>query len=497
MTTMLAKAARSGLLAVAIFCAAAVPARAQPAAVGEGSFARTVAISLPEAVALMLRDNRGVRSVLLSRAVDDFNLRVAEDQFNPQFSLSASTGYSRPQRAPGDASPRSTLSAGWSPSVSLALPYGTQISASASGGFSRDRDSTRFDQGIDLGILQPLLRGAGSDIATASLEIARINRRIQALSTESAITGNIVLAIQSYRSLMQTREQMRIAEDSVRRAIDLMEVNRQLVAAGRLAEVEIVQSEANVARQELSLLSARNSLDAARLDLLQILALDTAFGLTPTETLATERREVDLRQALQTARQYRPDFRQAQLQVEIAGINLRLAEDGLRWELNAIAVTSVNSSDRGFGSTLRRAVRTEPAFAFGLELRIPLSNLSDQARAFAARVSLQQQELSLRDLEQRIEAQVRNALRRVEIGWRSQQLAEQSVRLSEQKLDIERQRLRAGRSSNFQVVTFEDDLVRARTDLLSARIGYLNALTALDDVLGITLRTWGVRLEAL
>ncbi|MTV29245.1 hypothetical protein FTX61_28340 [Nitriliruptoraceae bacterium ZYF776] len=83
------------------------------------------------------------------------------------------------------------------------------------------------------------------------------------------------------------------------------------------------------------------------------------------------------------------------------------------------------------------------------------------------------------------------------MSWRAQRLAEQSVLLSEQKLDIERQRLRAGRSTNFQVVSFEDDLVRTRTDLLSARISYLNALTNLDDVLGVTLQTWGVRLDAM
>ncbi|BBK30954.1 outer membrane protein TolC [Stella humosa] len=463
-----------------------------------GAFAQTKSISLPEAVALMLRDNRTVRSVLLSRIVDDFNLRVAEDEFNPQFGLAATAGANRAQRAPGDPRQKVTVLGSWTPSVSLALPYGTQMRASASGSFLKLGDGgTTYDQSVDLTILQPLLRGAGSDVATASLEISRINRRIQTLGTERSVTGAIVLAIQSYRSLMQAGEQVKIAEDSLRRAVELMGVNRQLVAAGRLPAVEIVQSEANVARQELSLLSARNSLDAARLDLLQILALDVAIGLTPTETLTAQEVRIDLAKALEIARANRTDYRQAFLLVDVARINLRLAEDGLRWELNAVGNLSTSSSDRTLLSTFRRAGRIEPAVGIGLELRIPISNLSDQARAVSARIGLQQQELSLRDLEQRLEVQVRNALRQVEISWQQQRLAQQSVALSEQKLDIERQRLRAGRSSNFQVVTFEDDLVRTRTELLSARIGYLNALTALDDVLGVTLQTWGVRLEAM
>lgn len=489
------------LLLAALLALPGQAARAQvpsPPGTYGGAFAETKRISLSEAVALMLRDNRTVRSVLLSRIVDDFNLRVAEDQFNPQYSLAASVGRNQPQRGPGDPRARGTLAGGWTPSVSLALPYGTQIQATARGGFARrEGGSTSFDQALDLTVLQPLLRGAGSDIATASLEISRISRRVQALGTERSVVSSIVLAIQSYRSLMQSMEQVRIAEDSLRRAVDLMGVNRQLVTAGRLAAVEIVQSEANVARQELSLLTARNALDAARLDLLQILALDVGIGLTPTETLTAEPLKLELARALETARANRSDYRQANLLVEIARLNLNLAEDGLRWELNAIANLSTTATDRTFTSTLRRFGRTEPGLGFGLELRIPISNLSDQARAVSARIALQQQELALRDLDQRLEVQVRNGLRQVDISWQSLRLAEQAVRLSEQKLDIERQRLRAGRSTNFQVVTFEDDLVRTRTELLSSRIGYLNALTSLDDVLGTTLQTWGVRLEAM
>src|SRR5690606_3387636 len=111
----------------------------------------------------------------------------------------------------------------------------------------------------------------------------------------------------------------------------------------------------------------------------------------------------------------------------------------------------------------RRAGRTQPGTGIGLELRIPISNLSDQQRAVASRVAVRQQELAIADLEQRLEVQVRNALRTLDTTWRAMQLAEQSVDLSQRKLEIERLRLRAGRSSNFQVVTFEDDLVRART----------------------------------
>ncbi|MCC7276330.1 MAG: TolC family protein [Alphaproteobacteria bacterium] len=497
---MIARTVIAAALLWSALLGATTPATAQNSGPPGGAsiFARTTSLSLSEAVALMLRDNRTVRSALLNRIVDDFSLRVAEDQFNPQFDFSAAVSRSRPQRGPGEPSVSSTMLGSWQPRVTLLLPYGTQLEATARGAATRvDGSGTVIDQRLDLSIVQPLLRGGGRDVTTATLEIARVNRKVQAFGLERSVSGSIVLAIQSYRTLMQAGEQVRIAEDSLRRARDLVEVNRQLVSAGRLAAVEIVQSEANVARQELAVLQARNTLDGARLDLLQILALDVNIGLVPTERLTAERVHLEVPKALETARANRTDYRQALLLLDVAKLNLLLAKDGLRWELNAVGSLSVSAADRSVTELLRRAGRTQPGTGIGLELRIPISNLSDQQRAVASRVAVRQQELAIADLEQRLEVQVRNALRTLDTTWRAMQLAEQSVDLSQRKLEIERLRLRAGRSSNFQVVTFEDDLVRARTDLLSARISYLNALTNADDVLGTTLRTWGVQVEAL
>jgi outer membrane protein TolC len=66
--------------------------------------------------------------------------------------------------------------------------------------------------------------------------------------------------------------------------------------------------------------------------------------------------------------------------------------------------------------------------------------------------------------------------------------------LSEKKVEIETEKLKAGRSTNFQLVSFQNDLVNAQNGELAAITTYLNALTSLDRTLGITLDKWGVSL---
>lgn len=53
----------------------------------------------------------------------------------------------------------------------------------------------------------------------------------------------------------------------------------------------------------------------------------------------------------------------------------------------------------------------------------------------------------------------------------------------------------AGRSSNFQVLSFEGDLRYAQSTRLDALLDYLEAQVVLDQVLGATLDSWNVALN--
>jgi outer membrane protein TolC len=114
-----------------------------------------------------------------------------------------------------------------------------------------------------------------------------------------------------------------------------------------------------------------------------------------------------------------------------------------------------------------------------------------------ARVDLENNRLRFDELKDSIETSVRNAVRNAEVSYRQLELARQARELSRQKLEIEQEKLKTGRSTNFQLVNFQNDLTSSEINELSAMIRYLNALTDLDLTLGTTLVTWGVEVEAI
>ena len=68
--------------------------------------------------------------------------------------------------------------------------------------------------------------------------------------------------------------------------------------------------------------------------------------------------------------------------------------------------------------------------------------------------------------------------------------------LSKRKLAIENDKLNAGRSSNFQIISFEVDLRAAQDANLSAKISYLDARAQLDLMSGVMLENWEISLES-
>jgi len=165
-----------------------------------------------------------------------------------------------------------------------------------------------------------------------------------------------------------------IRRSAYERSVELLEINRALIAAGRMAEVELVQAQASLKSQELAVVTAENSLEEARLALLQLLTLDKSTAL---ETVAEARADVRppaLAEALELAFASRPDFLQARLSLEAAERSLFLAKNNALWDLSADfgmtrSVTGTTWSDSVSQSDLYRT--SDAAWYGALRLGIP------------------------------------------------------------------------------------------------------------------------------
>ncbi|MBA1429709.1 TolC family protein [Pseudomonas orientalis] len=449
--------------------------------------AQVTTLTLGDAVYLGLRNNPAIRSAYLQRVAQKFDLRVAEDVFNPKLTLYS---YYRGTRGSQDNARNANLA----PSTSLLGEYGTRLSMAWTQQLNNaDRAGRYRSDGLDLAIIQPLMRGAGWDATTAPLRLSRLAEQANRLNLKATVAQTISQIIATYRELLRAQEQQVIVQDALKRSNTLLEVNKALISAGRMAEFEIVQTEADIATQQLGVEEAQNQLDTSRLALLRLLALDLSTPIRATEALEARAMEIDKRQAFNLAQTQQPEYLAALLGSQRADLNLVIAKDSGRWQVDLVAganqVRDANDSENG-----RTHNRNWDSYA-GVQVQIPIGDISTRQAEVRARVDVEDQEIRITDARQELERAVNDVVRDLGTRWRQYEIAQRAVELSRRKIEIEREKLSAGRSTNFQVLSFETDLRNAENARLNALIAYLNAQTQLDLTLGMTLESWEIALN--
>lgn len=438
-------------------------------------------LTLDEAVALALRANRGIRSAYLQRAVQRFDLRVAERAFVPRGEIGVEVGQ---RRSDGDTRGETVIR----PSASWRTPLGGTVSFNWARADPLKGEGSEYETaGVSLS--QPLLRGAGLAVNMAPIRIARLQEEINRLQLEATVAGTVSAVITSYRGLIQAQEQVRLAEESLERTRALLETNRALIQAGRMAETDIVQTESGVANQEVAVLQSRQQVVSAQLALLQLLALASRTNVVAVDPMQAAHVDVDLERAMETAFASRIDLLAQRKSLEQMRQSMIVARNQRLWDMSLVASATRDDGPRFWGRY------DETDTTVGLRLNIPIGDLSRRQNWLAAETGVQTAELAFEEMKQSVESQVLDAVQSVEASWRQVEAARRARSLSERALEIGQERLRFGRASNFEVLSLQSDLRAADAQALSANIAYLNALTALDQQIGSTLETWRISLN--
>ena len=274
---------------------------------------------------------------------------------------------------------------------------------------------------------------------------------------------------------------------ALERSRELLDTNQFLIEAGRMAAADIVQTQSDVANQEVGLLETERALTAARAQLLGLLALEPNTPIRAIDPVEAVPLQIDEDAAVASAMATRRDIRVQRLGLEQAEISEKLARNSRLWDVSIVAGYDRFSTDGVPGDLSSHSV--------GVQLSVPIGDFSGRRNVMASQASLHAAQLRFDGNMERIERSIRDAVAEVSSRWRQFEAALRAKDLAAQSLELHNERLQAGRASNFEVVALQSTLRNADAQALSARIAYANAVTALDQQLGRTLETWQISLE--
>lgn len=453
-------------------------------------------LTLNDAILLALRFNPQVQNAQIQRISDKFALKVAENNFELQYALTgdAENDYSKVTNLSS-----TTNTAQLTPGVSKNGVYGTQYNLQ----MNNTVTDGVYNPGINLAITQPLMRGFGKDVATASLYTAKENEKINKLNLRSQLIQTVVSVITAYRQLVADQNNVMIDKLSMDDYQQTVTMDKALIKAGRIAPTEVVQAEADFAQAKLTMRNDQNKAITDKINLINVIGLppNTKFSV-PTDITIGNKDTLKTTQAYKTALANSISYLSQIEQVKIDQRQLLVDKDANRTQLDLAVNVSKNNPSQTVVTDSENDNQVETYIdnnntnrSIQLNFDMPIDDYQLKQAIVDDQVNLQQDNIIMKNQARQLQLVIMQDLQTVEADYANIQLAKQTLDLQQKNQVMLQAKLEYGLVSTFEVTEKQKDLDRARVQYIQQKINYLDAITQLYSDMGTTLDKWNIKVR--
>ncbi len=493
----------------------------------------SVPLSLCDATRMALAKNHDIAIERESFRIAGASLARADGSYDPNFRLDASyrdhtdalnsalSGAIAPALGPSFTNLASSVS------LSQLLPTGGTVAVT--GLLGKDTAESFFalltpayNTGFSIDLRQPLLQGLGIDPARRAIRIAKLDKDRSVASLRRTVSDTVAEVERAYWRLVAARRTVDVARKSVALAEQQKADTKVRIDAGVRPESDLAEPVAEVERRKGELFSAQELAKQSELALKLLVLGDAGDPLwdrtvEPTDSPEAERKSVDLDAALAEAEQRRPELKDASLLVARQDVEIEAAKERVKPQLDLVAsygrrglagtanpdiisigglpITVPEPLIGSLGTSFGTIASNEFPDAFvGLALALPIGTRSARADAVIAEARKRQLATSYDQTRERVAVEVRNAILGLDTAAQRIEAARAGLAAARTQLEAETDRFAVGLSTNFFVLTRQNDLARAEVTETSALTDYRIALTALARSTGTLLEERGIRI---
>lgn len=439
-------------------------------------------LTLNDAVLLAIRNNPDIRSKRLQRVIDKYALDVARWNFHPQYKLTGTATYKYKAR------PTYTSN----PEISLNTPAGTTLTTTLENQLYTDTAKPT----INLKATQPLLRGFGTTIATATLNDALDQEIINQWALKTTLMDTIVSVVKAYHLLVKDYSNLITQKQALARSENDLKNAELKVKHGKLAPKELVQQKSQAASQKVAVITAQNTIDTDLQALLTLLGLNPKANISINKSISIRNLKVpNQEKSIKLALANNVDYQSSIISLKKTKRALLVAKDNQRWKLDL----SVEGKVFGKASPIQVQTGEAPPYTqtdqyptVTLDLDIPVHDLSLKKTLEDATIGLQQAKIDLAEKKRQLVSDVIKAIQDIISQQQQIKEAKQAVYFAQDSLDTAQIKLNYGKTTVFEVTQLQDTLTTDQLNLTTEQIGYLDTLADFEKTLGVTLDKWGI-----
>jgi outer membrane protein len=428
------------------------------------------------------------------------------------------------------------------------FPTGTQFQA----GMTNNRTSSNFgffnlynpylQSALTVTITQPLLRGFGTLPNTRLIIEAKRTIKVGLAQLEQQVIATTTQVSNDYWELVYARENVKVEEAALGVSQRLYEENARRLEIGTLSSLDVLTAQSQLASDKQALVQAQSVQLQDETTLLNDITRNPLDGpllraeiipATPISTPDTGG-NIQIEEAVREAWQKRPELKQAALNLENAGTDVKATKNELLPSVNifgeyiasglggvqtsttttptgaflpglpvvnsagtpqnnlfesaAVTTSSQVVFPGGAGQDLGRVFRGNySTFEGGINFTLPIRNRAAQADNAQALLNERQQKTQYRQQQNAIFVSVRNALIALQEDRASVAAAEEARKLAVQTFEDEQEKYRLGASTSYNVVLRSRDVTTAEGVELRDRINLLEDELKFNQAMGRTL----------
>jgi outer membrane protein len=517
-------------------------------------------ITLNEAIAFALANNKDINASRIDVEMARFDLNGAKGAYDPKVSLESF--YERSETAVGSVIGGSA--SGKLTSTNAANRAQVSGNSPLAGGvyqidFSSSRQTTdnqfaslnpQYPSGLTLSYTQPLLKGLKTDDNRRRIEIARKNLSLTDSQFRQRAIEVITRVQQAYWDLVFALKNLQVQNDAVTQARAQLESNRRQVEQGTLAPIDIVSAEAQVTLFEQDVYVAQEGVTRAENNLKLLMLPERTVqlwtkALLPTTPVDLDAPRVELNEAVTLALANRPELEQVAKTAEINKVNQKYFNDQLKPQIDLFGVyTSAGLAgtvaDRGpnpftagtialterinqlsqlaglpvlppaqsFGAIPPLLVGGQgqsfsnlfgfnfPTARVGIRFSLPVGNRTAKANLGHSLAEGRKIQNQRQQLEQSIEADVRNTLQAVRSAQARLVSATASREATEKQSESEQRKFQTGLSTVFLVLQRQQELIAARGREVQAQTDLNKAIADFQRATGSTFKAHNITVKS-
>jgi HAE1 family hydrophobic/amphiphilic exporter-1 len=490
-------------------------------------------LTLAEATSRALAKNHSIRVERENVAAADARARGSLGAYDVQLSVDVNARHHRdpvnslfsgaPSGSPAPSQNRFTST------VSLAQRFRTGAIATASTSVTREGTDGMFSpfapaytSSLGVDVQQPLLRNRAIDPSRTTLLVTALDRDRSSAALASQALETVADVEQAYWGLVAARRELDVRRGNLALAEQQRIDTQSRIEAKTVAISDLAQPTAEVERRRGELLSAQESVVRAEraLKLLIIDSLDDpvwAESLVPTDSPDTPLLPVDIAGALAAAKRSRPEIAELNAAGSQQDLQIRLSRDQLKPRMDLVASYTIRglagelestglpfnipvslpaSLSGGLGNSWSNLFNQKfPDLVVGVSFDVPIGRREARAEIAAAEADRRRIATTMAGAQERIAAEVLNAATALETAAGRIQAARAGLAAAQTQLRAEQDRFAAGLSTNFFVLTRQNDLAAAQLAEIAALTDYRKAQSELSRAKGSLLEDRNIHIR--